>query len=187
MINRFLLIGMLVICGLYSSPGIGFSQEASLQGWIASRTPFDRKIASTQLFYRQLQRTAEPAQSMDELFFVAQRFRYREDSRDNWQSPAQTQMRHAGDCEDKAIWLYAKLKSNGYDQIRFVIGKYRSFEHRFHVWLTYADERGETFLLDPSNQKKIWKLGSFSKGFYKPYFSYDDENKYRHLKNRPLS
>ena len=155
----------------------------SFQGISIPATPFDRKISRTGVLTdnpMEDQNRAEQG-SFESLFWRARSFRYCADHNgDYWQTPQETENNGSGDCEDKAVWLYANLKQNGYANVRLVIGKYRSFETRYHVWVTYTDQTGATYLLDPAIQKRVWKAGDFSQGFYKPVYSFDGQNRYRH-------
>jgi len=161
------------------------AESADLQtsGRLIQATPYDGKISKTGVFSTELLEnpTAIQSESMESLFFKARRFRYASDNNgDHWQTPEETDQKQAGDCEDKAVWLFAQLKQNGYTDTRVVIGKYRSFERKYHVWVTYTDNSGRTFVLDPAIQKRIWDTQSFSQGFYRPIYSFDGIHKYRH-------
>jgi hypothetical protein len=118
---------------------------------------------------------------IDALFWKARTFAYvRERGRDEWQAPEVTERRKAGDCEDKALWLYTKLRDAGYENLRLVIGRFRPVDAVYHVWVTYEDGAGVTHLLDPTKQSRVWNLAHVSSGFYRPVFSYDGWVRYRH-------
>ncbi len=149
--------------------------------WIPA-TPFDHKMDLAGALYFQPTSPIESIVSIEELFMRAKSIRYVPDppGEDYWQTPQETQARWAGDCEDKAIWLFAELKKNGYHDLRLVIGRYRSVDKKFHVWLTRIDDENNVLILDPTTQKKIWKASDFEKGFYQPLYSFDGINRYRH-------
>jgi predicted transglutaminase-like cysteine proteinase len=85
---------------------------------------------------------------------------------DYWQSADETSRKRSGDCEDIAIWLYTRLKEAGCEDLELVIGRYRTIDSKLHMWVTYRDMEGETYILDPVIQKKPWKASFFGKGFY---------------------
>lgn len=87
---------------------------------------------------------------------------------DQWQSADETSKSYNGDCEDKAIWLYTQMRRNGYRDISLVIGKYGPKSVEFHTWVTYIDDSGNTMLLDPTIQRKPWKIDAFHQKLYHP-------------------
>ena len=56
---------------------------------------------------------------------------------DFWQFPEETEHLGRGDCEDKAIWLYAKMLAEGFDDVRLVLGKYIESDTVFHAWVVW--------------------------------------------------
>ncbi len=144
-------------------------------------TPFDAKLASIGFFDPGFFESQSPSgDSAESLFWKARSFRYVSDGdTDYWQTPQETEARHTGDCEDKALWLFYELKQNGYSNALLVIGKYRQMDLKYHVWVTYTDDSGETIVLDPTIQKRPWTLGNFSGDFYLPLYSFDGHNRYR--------
>ena len=154
-----------------------------LNATLIRATPFDYKLSLAGFFNLSVPNhpinTILPAESIDSLFNKARSFRYAEDrTGDYWQSPEETDRKHSGDCEDKAVWLYAQLKYNGYSDVRLVIGKYRSFDRKYHVWVLCTDASGASYLLDPAAQKRVCAVGHFSPGFYQPVYSFDGQNRY---------
>jgi predicted transglutaminase-like cysteine proteinase len=165
------IVSMLLAIGLQT---VAFAGEH-----IIPSTPFDHKLDHSGLFQAFRAESIGTA-SMDQLnveFATARSFRYISDQDDYWQSAEETSQRHAGDCEDKAIWLFERLTKAGFSDLRLVIGKYRVIDKELHVWITYTDN-GTTYLLDPSSQKKIWKSSDFSSEWYKPVYSFDGHNRY---------
>lgn len=177
--SRFTL-ALLLMVSVTSQGSLGLASSYSSEGNAVGATPYDRKINISGVMqnHRMSYIEKDPAS----LFRIARSFRYTRDAKgkDTWQTPEETEMRRAGDCEDKAVWLYAQLKANGHTSARLVIGKYKSFQKTYHVWVTYADAQGTTYILDPATQTRPWVLGNFSKGFYIPYYSYDGKKRYRH-------
>lgn len=163
--------------------------EVSMQGRPTARTPFDQKLSMAGMLQPLPSFLSSPAHtSVESLFQEASRFRYARDvSNDRWQTAEETEARRSGDCEDKAIWLYTKLKEEGYSGIRLVIGKYRPHERNYHVWVNYTDASGREYILDPAIQKRAWERSAISYGFYEPYFSYDGPEKFRHKGFIPVS
>jgi hypothetical protein len=162
------------------SPVSGQSGPDMLGGNLIPATPFDRQINAASNY-----NTAAlfpDVASSDQLFFQARGIRYVPDpaGQDHWQTPEETQQRWAGDCEDKAFWLFAQLKQNGYSHVRLVIGRYRALDSGFHVWVTLVDDHGDVFVLDPTAQRKIWKASDFSEEYYRALYSFDGMNRYRH-------
>ena len=142
-------------------------------------TPYDRKLATAHFF--DFGGTGGSSSSMESLFYVARSFRYASDGqRDYWQSPSETEARRAGDCEDKAIWLYSRLKENGFVDVRLVVGKYRQMDRINHVWITCSDPSGTSYILDPAKQKRPWREGNFATGLYIPAYSFDGQTRYKH-------
>ncbi|HTL71219.1 MAG TPA: hypothetical protein VL404_08025 [Candidatus Eisenbacteria bacterium] len=138
-------------------------------------TPFDAKIASSGIRDLGVSTPPEPVPgAMEALFARCRAFRYREDEGgDHWQTPAQTESLGSGDCEDKAVWMFARLARAGYRGLRLVIGRYRAVRNRYHVWVTYTDPRGTEYVIDAAAQKKIWKESDFPAGTYRPVYVYD--------------
>lgn len=101
-------------------------------------------------------------------------------SPDYWQLPEETEARRAGDCEDKAIWLYAILIQEGFTNIRLVVGKYRIDQSDYHAWV--AAYLGEAvYILDPTINNGIWEVDRYPEGFYKPMYSYYKGKRWQHL------
>jgi hypothetical protein len=156
-----------------------FGAAASMQGRLIAATPFDTRLVTAGALS---DFSAIPQlQSAESLFGKARAFRYKKDAagKDHWQSPEETESKWAGDCEDKAVWLYAQLKKNGYDA-RLVVGRQNASSKGFHVWVTLAGAGGGFTILDPTAQKRIWDATDFSDGSYRPVYSFDGTNRYRH-------
>lgn len=98
---------------------------------------------------------------------------------EHWQLPEETEGRRAGDCEDKAIWLYVRLIQRGFENTRLVIGKYRINQSDYHAWVAaYLD--GKVYILDPTTNNGIWEAQQYPEGFYVPIYSYHKNNRWRH-------
>ncbi|HTL70092.1 MAG TPA: hypothetical protein VL404_02255 [Candidatus Eisenbacteria bacterium] len=152
------------------------------EGRQVTATPFDRKIDGAGISLALAHPSGVPDKNPETLFMISRSFRYVRDARgDRWQSPQETDARHSGDCEDKAIWLFYRLKLSGAHDVRLVIGKFKRHMGEFHVWVTYRDAGGGLCLADPTLQKRIWHVSDFSgNNFYVPLFSFDGINRYIH-------
>lgn len=170
-------------------PATSYGAQSEIQGYPTPATPFDQKSALKAVLKSGVRPVLTSARKpISDLFWQARKFVYiDEGKKDTWQAPHLTESKRAGDCEDKAMWLYNQLRSNGYRNVRLVVGKYRSIDRTYHMWLTYSDSRGIVYLLDPSIQRRIWKQSKFGKGFYQPAFSYDENGRYRHMGPAPQS
>jgi hypothetical protein len=100
---------------------------------------------------------------------------------EHWQLPEETEERGAGDCEDKAIWLYSRLLQAGFENVRLVVGKYRIDQPDYHAWVvSYLS--GKIYILDPTMDEGIWQARQYPKGFYKPVFSYSRTDRWYHFR-----
>ena len=156
------------------------SETPSTGGQPIAATPYDNRLNEAGALVDYLP-TAD-TRSADELFLQARSFRYQNDgsSRDHWQTPEETEARWSGDCEDKALWLYAQLKKNGHRGVRLVVGRKDGSSNGFHVWVSMASSDGSSAILDPTAQKRIWNTSDFWDGAYTPLYSFDGLNRYRH-------
>jgi len=108
---------------------------------------------------------------------------------DFWQLPEETAQLGRGDCEDKAIWLYAKMLAEGADDVRLVIGKYCQSDTIFHAWVVWyphvPDKHGKleqhVYILDPTIHNGIWPAKQFPRGYYQPYYSLHKSQRWIHL------
>jgi hypothetical protein len=169
--------------------GASHAAEIDHFGHPVKSTPYDQKNALAEVLNRSYHpRANSPAEPMDPLFWKARRFVYIEEKNgDDWRSPRETEKRQAGDCADKALWLYARLRGAGYRNLRLVVGKYQSLDARYHVWLMYTDENGKTLILDPTLQNRIWPMNAFQPGFYRPLFSFDGKDQALCFLRSPLN
>jgi len=148
-------------------------------------TPYDHKDALTEVMnasYRPAE--SPPLESMGGLFRKARHFSYlKEVLRDDWQTPQDTETKRTGDCEDKALWLYARMRNAGYKDVKLVVGKYRRLDSGYHVWLTYTENNGNVLILDPTIQQKAWPLNAFRSDLYRPSFLFDGQYRYSCIPN----
>ena len=172
--KKILLIFSLVILVAQPLAELSFSSEVPQ---ILSGNPFAYKLEESGLFNipPPLEVVPEPMPLVKQLFWKARSFRYTPELQgsDHWQTPEETERIYAGDCEDKAVWLFSELHKHGIQNIELVIGKYKTIKKTLHVWVTYVDPSGATLVLDPSMQRSIWKISEFSANHYKAIFAYD--------------
>jgi hypothetical protein len=165
------------------SPVSAYCQiSASASGMPTQATPFDGKMDAAGGFSIETGAAQRSLTSSEELFMKARSMRYVSDpaGRDIWQTPQETESRWSGDCEDKAVWLYARLKQNGFSGVRLVVGRMHANGSGLHVWVTLSDSEGHTWILDPTAQRRIWKDSDFMPGLYRPIYSFDGMNRYRY-------
>ena len=144
-------------------------------------TPYDGRLTQVGVFDQAALPPSEiPAtETIDTLFAKARSFRYLPDGRnDQWQSPEETEARWAGDCEDKAIWLYDHLRRNGYNDTQLIVGKKAKRDRSLHVWVEYTDSEGTKWLLDPTANRRAWKMDGFSTHSYQKIYSFDGVHRF---------
>ena len=101
-----------------------------------------------------------------------------------WKTPAQVNAELAADCKGKAILLYAIMRANGARHVRFVIGKHHIADQRTHAWLEWDTTWG-TYLLDPTFNTSVERVGDYDPVRYIPHYAYDGAQKYRAIYDRP--
>ena len=176
-----IVVAVIVLMGSLVSTGPLLAATEWTQASLVSATPYDSRIAQAGL--PSIPTGIRTVRSSEDLFDTARSFRYRKDERgrDYWQTPQETEASWAGDCEDKSLWLFAQMKINGFDKTRLVIGRQNASSKGLHVWVTLMEDNGSPlYILDPTNQKRIWKITDFSEGEYRPVYSFDGSNRYRH-------
>lgn len=94
-----------------------------------------------------------------------------------WRTPYEVEMSRVGDCKGKALVLYGLMRSNGANNVRFVIGKRRMEDALTHAWLEWDTKVG-TFLLDPTFN---WSVTPKTQDWqnYKALYGYRAGHKYR--------
>ena len=181
------------------------SRFAYLSPWILPRLALRLTVLLAPLAYIAIAPPCAWAQSsMDQvkaLLVRASRFAYVADAAptgawktrlvgDYWQLPEETEHLGRGDCEDKALWLYAKMLAEGFDDVRLVIGKYRQSATVFHAWVVwYPRIQGEDgaveqriYILDPTKHRGVWQAKQYPRGYYQPYYSFHRSQRWRHLR-----
>ena len=159
---------MTVLLSLNScySTGRADKEAADLYlGTPSERTPYDGKYEKVRKYLHEA--------------FTTIRYVPEPDGQDYWQLPQETESLGTGDCEDFAIWLYAKLRHDGTDNLRMCIGKHTQASSTMHAWLLWFN-RGQVYILDPSVTGDMLNARSVSARMYIPYYSYDGEKKWVH-------
>ncbi len=112
---------------------------------------------------------------------TASKFKYKADGvgADNWQLPFETEALGRGDCDDKAIWLYSKLLKEGFNDVRLVLGNYKRGKLSVHMWVNWY-HNGQVYILDPTINNGISRAEDYSKDYYKPYYSFHRDKKWKH-------
>src|SRR5712692_1493082 len=113
----------------------------------------------------------------------------RSEQYDFWQLPEETERLGRGDCEDKAIWLYAHMLAEGSDDVRLVLGKYHQGDPIFHAWVVWyphiQEKNGKVaqhvYILDPTITTGIWQAQDYPRGSYQPYYSLHKHRRWIHL------
>jgi predicted transglutaminase-like cysteine proteinase len=101
-----------------------------------------------------------------------------------WKTPQQVNSDPVADCKGKAILLYAIMRAKGATHVRFVIGKHHVADQRTHAWLEWDTTSG-TYLLDPTFNTTIERVGDYDSDMYLPQYAYNGANKYRATYYRP--
>ena len=156
--------------------------DASARGIPVKATPFDARFRFDDKvsIVNQSVKGAAP-EALKTLFLKAKSLRYlKDEGRDHWQTPQETEINGYGDCEDKAIWLFKRLRESRYESVRVVVGKLKKNFHGYHAWVEHTDAKGTTHILDASTQTRIWKRHEISHSYFVPYFSYDEKTRHMH-------
>jgi hypothetical protein len=148
----------------YGNTGAGSSGHYDHRGTEAKTTPYDDRYKKVRKYLK-----------------TASRFKYKADGdgADYWQLPSETERLGKGDCDDKAIWLYSKLLKNGFDDVRLVVGNYKRGKLSVHMWVNWY-HNGHVYVLDPTIDNGIRQTEEYSKDFYRPYYSFHRDTKWKH-------
>lgn len=173
---RLILSMSLLVVGLGLNATSGFAQTAF---FTVAATPYDRQMSPIAPV---LNSPAAPRagrmslvsinQWMTSLRAIPYRYSFQ------WKTPAQVTSEVAADCKGKAILLYATLRANGATHVRFVIGKHHAADLRTHAWLEWDTTTG-TYLLDPTFNSAIERVGQHDSATYIPHYAYNGPRKYR--------
>lgn len=164
-LKRIIAVASFALLLVGCATGMNTGMKHDYHGRPVLTTPFDSKYTRVKEYLR-----------------TAYQFKYKGDFKgyDYWQLPEETERRGKGDCEDKAIWLYIKLLSEGFDNIRLIIGKRREDSRVPHAWVAWY-EKERVYVLDPTFQSKIREIQQYPTGHYKPYYSFYREKSWNHL------
>ncbi len=157
------------------TPDRSYATTYDHMGTPIKATPYDKR-------YKKVNKHLEASKKkVKKLLKIASKFKYKVDRRgaDNWQLPFETEKLGAGDCDDKAVWLYSKLIKEGIDDVRLVLGNYKSGEFSVHMWVNWYHD-GQVFILDPTIDNGIRSAEQYSKDYYKPFYSFHKGEKWKH-------
>jgi hypothetical protein len=180
-----LMAGSMVSCVTYT-PG-----HYNHTGYSTLSTPYDSKYQNVQYSPNYYEPTGistpvipydKKYQKVHEYLETASRFEYKADVQgaDYWQSPSETERLGTGDCDDKAIWLYSKLIKEGIDNIRLVLGNYKSGDISVHMWVNWYQD-GQVFILDPTIDNGIRSSFEYWTDYYQPFYSFHNGEKWNHF------
>ncbi len=169
---RSVLVFLVFLCGAWGEPATLWAETNFNTGCFIEYSPFYQKLLNAGVFDVPVAQPTQQPQSMQLLFIKAHLFHYagNKSRREQWQSAEETTRLFSGNCADKAIWLYRHLRQNGYQNVSLAIGRYSPSSKVLHMWVNYEEPSGKTLLLDPTIQRKPWKITDFSKSFYKPLY-----------------
>jgi len=145
----------------------------TLQKEVVAATPFDfylapfHEVASARTSDREF-----TTREMEKWARRAHRIAYEHTGDHVWKSPEQVEQTSTGDCKEKALWLFSRLKSSGASSLEMVIGKRHLSDANFHAWII-VHHQGRTYLLDPAARGSVWETSDFEWDEYVPSFSYD--------------
>jgi len=115
----------------------------------------------------------------------AYRFGYEHIGDYEWKTPEEVERTFTGDCKDKALWLFSRLRASGAPALELVIGKRRLSDTKFHAWVV-AFHDGRIYLLDPVSRGSVWETSDFEWDEYVPAFSYDGRQSFSY-EFRPMA
>jgi len=149
-----------------SQPSQSSPPPAALyEGEAGRRTPYDARYERVRQYMQELREKV--------------RYQPEPEGKDYWQLPEESERLGTGDCEDFAIWLYAKMKREGVNNVRLCIGKFHSDADQMHAWVLWFTE-GRTFILDPSVHREPVCTRTIDTGRYIPHYSYDVDARWIH-------
>lgn len=73
-------------------------------------------------------------EEVDKIYEEVSSIIYKSDIVDEWQLPNETIEKKTGDCEDKSILFYHKIKSSGNNKVRIIIGRTINETVSYHAW-----------------------------------------------------
>ena len=158
----------------------------TLQKQPVPETPYDpylgpfRQVAAAPPGHREFTMDA-----MEKWTRRAYRFGYEHTGDYEWKTPEEVERTSTGDCKDKALWLYSKLKAAGAAVIELVIGKRHLADADLHAWVV-ASHQGRTYLLDPASRSSAWEVSEFEWDEYIPVFSYHENQAFSYKIQTPV-
>lgn len=163
----------------------GTAFSLTLEKQVVLQTPYDAYLGP----FRAV--TQAPAgnnkftiDAMEKWTREAHRIRYERAGEYEWKSPEEVERTATGDCKDKALWLYSKLRAAGATALELVIGKQNLSDAEFHAWVIAVFE-GRSYLLDPASRGSVWEMSDFEWNEYVPFYSYDARNAFAYKFGKP--
>ncbi len=95
-----------------------------------------------------------------------------------WKTPAETQSGEPADCKAKAVALYERMKENGANNVRLVIGRRTSTSRSTHAWVEWETESCN-YVLDPTINWVAYRSSDLGSRAYVPYYAFAENRKYR--------
>ena len=95
-----------------------------------------------------------------------------------WKTPEEVATAPVADCKGKAVALYEKMRQQGVQNVRLVIGKRTWTSRKTHAWLEWGTEGG-TYVLDPTINWSACRADRVGKRDYIPLYAYAGARKYR--------
>ena len=95
-----------------------------------------------------------------------------------WKTPTELAHEPAADCKGKAVALYHRIRENGAQDLRLVIGRRAPSSRSTHTWVEWTTASG-TYVLDPTINWAAQTTNQIAEDSYVPYFAYTSTRKYR--------
>jgi len=146
--------------------------------------PYYKKLEKTKIFQGifEVEEPGQPSDMVNQVFrlgTVLIKYVGEEELKDYWQTAEETSNRHAGDCEDMAIWLCRKCFVLGVKDIKFVVGKMKVGPFWKPKWLGHAWAEHGDFVYDIANYKARKRFGKLYGKSFKPFYAFDRSDRYR--------
>src|SRR6267143_2674501 len=74
-----------------------------------------------------------------------------------WKTPAEVAREPVADCKGKAVALYQRLRANGAQNLRLIVGKRRPTSRVTHTWVEWTTDSA-TYVLDPAINWSAYSL-----------------------------
>jgi len=139
-------------------------------------TPYDRYMTNVRKVIENVQHRMSTMDRACELVEQGRQFKYVMGNPYYAKTPAMTAMDRAGDCKDKALWLFNAL---GDPNALYVIGKATKRNPNSHAWVYWWNEN-RWWILDCTNRSEPLAADTVGEDAYIPYYSFGRYGAYRH-------